>query len=157
MTASIDNVANDGQTGEADDVRGSISNLIGSTYYMGDTLIGSSGPNVLAGLYGSDQLTGGDGADYLDGGASNDTLNGDAGNDTLNSRGDYSTDADNCGTGTDGVVADSFDTVNADCESVSNPAAAPARAATQERTYEAARSRLDIVRQAALAHGRSAR
>jgi Ca2+-binding RTX toxin-like protein len=66
----------------------------------------------------ADILFGGGGGDQLAGGGTTDTLNGEAGKDELNSRGDNTSDTDNCGSEADVAIADAFDTVNPDCEAV---------------------------------------
>jgi Ca2+-binding RTX toxin-like protein len=137
IIADIDGVADDGQTGEGDNVKGSVENLFGGSGF--DTLVGSGAGNVIAGSFGSDTLDGGNGADLLAGEVGFDTADGGAGPDQINSRGDSSVDTDNCGTQNDNVVADSFDTVNVDCENVFNsrPGASPL-----ERRYRSGERRL---------------
>lgn len=67
-----DNTANDGLSGEADDVRDDVENLTAG-----------SGANTITGNALANNLGGGDGADILDGGAGNDILFGGAGVDAL--------------------------------------------------------------------------
>jgi Ca2+-binding RTX toxin-like protein len=118
VTVDIDGVADDGQFvgAEGDNVMTNVENVTGGS--GSDTITGNNANNVLSGMAGSDTLFGGGGGDQLAGGSSFDTLNGEAGKDELNSRGDNSGDTDNCGTEADTAIADSFDTVNADCEAV---------------------------------------
>jgi Ca2+-binding RTX toxin-like protein len=83
------NTADDGLSGEADDVRDDIENLIGGT---GDDVItgnalannidGGDGADTLAGGAGNDILFGGAGVDALSGGDGDDLLDGGAGTDT---------------------------------------------------------------------------
>jgi Ca2+-binding RTX toxin-like protein len=116
VTVDIDGVADDGVTGtEGDNVQTNVENVTGGS--NNDTITGNNANNVLAGLSGSDTLFGGGGGDQLTGGSSFDTLNGEAGKDELNSRGDSTTDTDNCGTEADVAIADAFDTKNG-CETV---------------------------------------
>ncbi len=84
-----DNTANDGLSGELDDVRDDVEDLIGGTAAdnitgnalannidggaEADVLSGGAGNDILFGGAGIDQLTGGDGDDLLDGGAAADT------------------------------------------------------------------------------------
>lgn len=115
VTVSLDDVANDGQAGEGDNVRGDVEAIIGGA--AGDTLTGSTGGNAIDGGGGGDTITGGDATDVLQGGE---------GDDVIQAR-DGAADAIACGTGTDAVVADTVDVVVADCEVVDRPAvAAPA-------------------------------
>ena len=75
LTVTIDNTADDGESGELDNVRTDVENLIGGA--GDDTFTGSSSANV---------LTGGDGDDTLNGGAGNDTFDeeaADSGSDTF--------------------------------------------------------------------------
>lgn len=58
---SLDDVANDGATGEKDDVRSDVENLIGGA--GGDELTGSAAANVLIGGAGVDRADGGPGVD----------------------------------------------------------------------------------------------
>ncbi len=82
-----------------------------------DILRGRGGNDRLSGGRGNDRLEGGTGADRLTGGPGKDTLLGGAGNDTIVSR-DGTRDIVNCGPGRDVVVADRFDTVARNCETV---------------------------------------
>jgi Ca2+-binding RTX toxin-like protein len=77
VTASIDDVANDGAAGEGDDVRPDVENLQGGQ--GNDTLTGSSAGNLLQGLGGDDTLSGGAGDDTFDGGPGADSIWGGAG------------------------------------------------------------------------------
>ncbi len=122
VNVSVNNVANDGGAGEADNVRDDVEIVVGTPF--GDTLTGNGlanffgggggadilfgfdGIDRLIGEAGVDNLNGGDGLDYLDGGSENDTINAvDNGRDEV----DGGTGAgDNCNT-------EAFDLV-ANCE-----------------------------------------
>ncbi len=81
-TLSIDGVANDGATGELDNIQVDIENLIGGSGT--DTMTGSGVANVLnAGAGGNDTLSGMAGSDTLVGSIGNDTLSGGDGNDAM--------------------------------------------------------------------------
>jgi Ca2+-binding RTX toxin-like protein len=126
VNVSIDDVANDGETGEAsefDNVTSDVENVDGGT--GADTLTGSAtanrlrgnaGADTLTGLGGDDTLEGGTEGDTLTGGSGEDVLDGGAGDDTLNSRDNGTVDTVSCGEGTDTVNADTTDNVAADCE-----------------------------------------
>lgn len=78
--AAITNTdADDGQSGETDDVSYTVENLIGGT--GNDTLTGSNAVNVISGGPGNDTIDGKSNPLALC--ATGDTLNGDAGNDTF--------------------------------------------------------------------------
>jgi len=77
ISASIDDIANDGGTNEHDNVLTSVENLAGGS--AGDALTGSVSGNQLRGNGGSDQLHGLGGDDVLIGGPGNDPMWGDAG------------------------------------------------------------------------------
>ncbi|MTD44460.1 hypothetical protein GKE82_09190 [Conexibacter sp. W3-3-2] len=123
MTVTIDDVADDGAPGEADNVRAENENVLGGS--STDTITGGDGPNrieggdggdTLSGRGGDDTLLGGPGTDTLTGGTGTDTLLGDAGDDTLESR-DGSADTVDCGAGIDTARVDNVDTT-VNCESV---------------------------------------
>ena len=77
VVVDLDDVADDGQAGEADDVRSDVEVVIGGT--AADRLTGSAGPNRLEGRSGSDRLSGLGGDDRLLGGADVDFGNGGTG------------------------------------------------------------------------------
>lgn len=93
VVVTLDGLANDGATSEADNLRTDVEIVYGGA--GADRLTGSGLANRLYGGNGNDVLTGGLGADYLDGGAGNDwfyakdgvkdTLVGGTGTDTLKS------------------------------------------------------------------------
>jgi len=72
LTLSIDGTANDGETGEADNIGTDI-----------ETVKGGAGNDTITGSANNDTLYGGPGNDTITGGLGNDTLYGDAGNDTF--------------------------------------------------------------------------
>ena len=95
---TIDDVANDGESGEGDNVQTDIENVFGGS--GGDTLTGSASANLLTvGLVRTrlpavrqlDSLNGGDGNDTLNGGDGNDTLDGGLGADSISGGGVAST------------------------------------------------------------------
>ena len=80
--------ADDGGSGEADEVASDIEQVVGGSggdHLMGDgnaeRLLGGPGDDRLFGSGGDDELRGDDGADLLEGGANDDFLNGGPGND----------------------------------------------------------------------------
>lgn len=81
VTVSLDGVANDGQAGEQDNVRGSTENVQGTS--AGDQILGNDLDNVFIGSSGDDDLRGGAGDDDLYGLAGDDLLIGNAGRDHL--------------------------------------------------------------------------
>ena len=89
----------------------------------GDSLNGGPGADELAGGFGDDTITGGAGPDRISGdrpARCNELhcdISGGHGNDTIDAR-DGEVDSVVCGPGTDRVLADSGDTVAADCEQV---------------------------------------
>jgi Ca2+-binding RTX toxin-like protein len=90
VIADIDGVADDGASGESDNIRGDIENVFGGS--ANDALTGSALAN---------RLFGGQGNDSLNGLAGNDELLGDAGNDNLS--GGDGDDTATYGAGVDGV------------------------------------------------------
>jgi Ca2+-binding RTX toxin-like protein len=97
LKIDLDGGADDGQSGEHDNVEPDVENVIGGS--DDDSLTGSGAANFLDGRNGDDRVSGGAGDDTLDGGADNpgsDTLNGGEGRDTLDGRaGDDSLDGGN--------------------------------------------------------------
>jgi Ca2+-binding RTX toxin-like protein len=102
--ADIDGIADDGASGEGDNISTDVENLTGGL--AGDVLVGSPGPNQVSGGDGDDALTGRDGDDYVTGGAGNDTLWGADGVDNLN--GGPGNDMHNGGAGADTLFARDF-------------------------------------------------
>ncbi|GAB4002486.1 hypothetical protein GCM10028772_03630 [Nocardioides ultimimeridianus] len=81
VSLTADDEANDGATGEGDDIGSRVTTLIGGA--GNDTLVGSSVANLLLGLDGADTLSGRGGPDRLTGGTGADNLAGGSGDDTL--------------------------------------------------------------------------
>jgi Ca2+-binding RTX toxin-like protein len=82
LTVTMDGAAaDDGLTGEGDDIEADVENCLGGA--GADTITGNALDNRLVGGAGNDVLNGEAGNDQLEGGAGNDTLNGGAGSDTL--------------------------------------------------------------------------
>jgi Putative metal-binding motif/RTX calcium-binding nonapeptide repeat (4 copies) len=106
VTVTLDDVANDGKTGENENIHSDVEKVAGGS--GNDQLDGSNGPNALDGGDGNDTLTGLGGAD---------TLTGGGGNDVMQAR-DGGTDTVSCGTGDDRAVVDPADQVASDCETV---------------------------------------
>jgi Ca2+-binding RTX toxin-like protein len=125
VVATLDGAANDGAANEGDLIEEDVEILAGGfaadTLTGGtdaDTVRGNDGNDVVAGAGGDDVVEGGGDRDQVAGGSGNDTLRGGPGNDIVAAR-DLSKDKVECGPGDDAVVADPFDSVAADCESVS--------------------------------------
>ena len=79
LLLSIDNVANDGQTGEFDNINTDIETVIGGN--ANDRITGSDATNALYGGPGNDVLIGKAGNDLLGGQDGNDTMDGGTGSD----------------------------------------------------------------------------
>jgi RTX calcium-binding nonapeptide repeat (4 copies) len=105
VNVSLDGIANDGQTGERDDVRPNVENVTGSPNGFGDVLVGNGLANDLQGFGGNDNLIGGGGNDTLSGGSGNNRLAGEAGNDIINARNGELDNID-CGEDRDGADRD---------------------------------------------------
>jgi Ca2+-binding RTX toxin-like protein len=100
VVVSLDGSANDGASGERDNVQPDIEDIVGTA--AGDTLIGSDARNQLDGRGGADIILGIGGDDTLLGGTndpSGDTLIGGEGNDTM--QGESGDDALKGGEGAD--------------------------------------------------------
>ena len=102
IKVTLDNKANDGSTGEGDDVGKDIEVLDGTRF--ADRFTGSSAANVFDGGAGNDVLKGGGGKDRLIGGVDNDTLSGGSGGDFL--EGGQDDDRLTGGSGFDSFVGD---------------------------------------------------
>ena len=89
VTASLDGVANDGTTGENENVPADVEGLQGGPW--GDKLSGSNGPDTLLGGGGNDDLEGWGGDDTLRGQAGYDTLHPNSGADVLDGGDDFDT------------------------------------------------------------------
>jgi Thrombospondin type 3 repeat/RTX calcium-binding nonapeptide repeat (4 copies) len=94
------------------------------------TLLGGPGADRISGGGAADEVAGGEGNDVVEGGPGDDVISGDQGVDTIGggdgadriAARDGEADSVSCGPGADTVDADTFDTVAADCESVSRTA-----------------------------------
>jgi hypothetical protein len=103
LTITIDNNANDGASGEGDNVKTDVENVLGGS--GSDKITGSSANNVLKGNSGNDQLFGGVGNDVLEGGRGHDQLFGQDGADLLKGK-DGEKDTLDGGAGADTAEAD---------------------------------------------------
>jgi Ca2+-binding RTX toxin-like protein len=81
LTVDGDNSADDGESGERDNVKGDVETVLAGS--GNDKLTGGAGPNAIYGGGGTDTIDGGGGNDTIDAGAGDDTLKGGAGADTL--------------------------------------------------------------------------
>jgi Ca2+-binding RTX toxin-like protein len=102
MAISIDGQANDGISGEGDNVGSDIEQIEGTT--GGDFFTGSAGPDNFSGGGGNDEIHGSGGNDDLYGGSSDDKVFGDAGNDKLQGAG--GADSVDGGAGADQMYGD---------------------------------------------------
>lgn len=84
-----DGTANDGLSGEADNIGADIENLDCGT--GNDIITGNDLANVINGGAGDDTISGGAGNDTLSGNADDDTLNGEAGDDYVDGDADVNT------------------------------------------------------------------
>ena len=111
VTASLDDIANDGVEKENDVLIG-IEGL--STFRGADRIFGDAGPNL---------LVAGPGNDVVDPGAGADAVYAGSGDDVVNAR-DGVADKLDCGAGNDRVVADADDQIAPNCEVTDKPASA---------------------------------
>ena len=102
MTISIDGQANDGSSGEGDNVGSDIEEIVGTVH--NDVFTGSAGPDNFAGGGGNDEIHGAGGNDDLYGGSNDDRVFGDAGNDKV--QGASGADSVDGGAGTDQMYGD---------------------------------------------------
>ncbi len=122
IATSIDGVANDGTTGETDNVKIDVENVTAGS--GNDTLTGYTTANVLSGGGGRDFLDGDSGNDTLDGGAGDDILTGGVGTDLVT----YASRAAAVTLSIDGVANDGeagigeLDDIRTDVESVTGGA-----------------------------------
>ncbi|WP_020392977.1 calcium-binding protein [Kribbella catacumbae] len=116
VQVDLDDKADDGASGEGDNIRPDVENLLGSA--SNDVLIGSAARNLIRGLDGNDGIGGLAGNDYLDGGLGRDTMIGGAGVDIAS----YTTHGGPVGVSLDNKANDGrpreSDNVRADIESV---------------------------------------
>jgi hypothetical protein len=107
LSISLDDVANDGTTGEGDNIHSDVEDVVAGTT-MSATVAGSDAGNVIIATGGPASITGGGGSDSLNGGLAGDTID---------ARDGYA-DRVACSGGTDTVKADQLDQVASDCETV---------------------------------------
>jgi Ca2+-binding RTX toxin-like protein len=108
LKISLDNLANDGATGDNANVLADVENVLGGS--GNDKIVGNPFANVLKGGAGNDTLYGGAGNDTLDGGSGRDMLFGQDGNDTLLAK-DGRTDSLDGGAGFDTAQRDNSATI----------------------------------------------
>ena len=122
VAANLDGLANDGATGENDQLIGfeALAGGNGNDFLTGspagNTLSGGPGNDVLDGGDGADSLSGQDGNDQLTGGSGVDGYAGGEGDDNVTAFDGLAESVD-CGAGTDGAAVDVADTL-ANCENV---------------------------------------
>jgi len=108
LTLTLDGVANDGESGETDNILTDVEDIWGGS--GADNITGNSGANELRGSSGADVISGGAGNDTIRGGFGNDNLLGEADNDSI--FGDDGDDIITGGSGNDtmngGMGADHF-------------------------------------------------
>jgi Ca2+-binding RTX toxin-like protein len=102
VTISLNGVADDGSSGEGDNVGADIEDIDGTG--GNDVFIGSPGPDGFSGGFGNDEIHGGGGDDHLYGGGGDDRIYGDAGNDKV--EGANGADTVDGGPGTDQIYGD---------------------------------------------------
>ena len=112
VNVSLDGVANDGVSGQHDNVGSDIEVINGSD--GPDTLSGNDGPNTIYGNAGADTILGNGGDDMLDGGGGRDNIDGGAGNDQV--VGESDDDTLTGGPGLDSVFGDGRDCSGFSCE-----------------------------------------
>jgi Ca2+-binding RTX toxin-like protein len=81
LRLSLDNVANDGASGEGDNIHADVENILGGS--GNDFIQGNPFANKLVGNAGNDTIFGGDGNDTLIGGPGNDLLDGQGGTNVI--------------------------------------------------------------------------
>ena len=102
MNISIDGQANDGSSGEGDNVGSDIEEIFGTVH--NDVFTGSAATDNFAGNGGNDEIHGAGGNDDLYGGSDDDRIFGDAGADKL--QGASGADSVDGGSGTDQIYGD---------------------------------------------------
>ena len=102
MAISIDGQANDGSSGEGDNVGSDIEVIAGTVH--NDVFAGSAGPDAFEGDGGDDDIHGAGGNDDLYGGSGDDRVFGDAGNDKV--QGASGSDSVDGGAGLDQIYGD---------------------------------------------------
>ncbi|MFM2078351.1 MAG: hypothetical protein RJA49_2241 [Actinomycetota bacterium] len=107
--------ADDGITGETDDVFADCENLIGGV--AANTLVGNDSDNVLTGGAAADDISGGKGGDTIFGKAGDDALSGGEGDDTIDGGADQTVAAyTTCGDGDDVAFNTFVDPLDSTCE-----------------------------------------
>lgn len=81
VKVTLDDVANDGSTGEHDNVGSDVENITGSP--LNDRIVGDSSSNYINGGDGDDRLLGMDGDDNVNGGYGDDRIAGGPGDDSV--------------------------------------------------------------------------
>jgi Ca2+-binding RTX toxin-like protein len=81
LTILLDTAANDGESGEKDNIKADVEVVLGGQ--GNDTITGSANADEIHGGPGNDTINAGGGNDKLTGNSGNDTLNGEAGDDTF--------------------------------------------------------------------------
>jgi Ca2+-binding RTX toxin-like protein len=114
LNVSLDNITNDGESGEFDLVRSNVENINGGA--GADTLNSFTAFSRLDGRQGADTLIGGAGADTLIGGPGADSVDAGSENDVVDAR-DGEPDAIDCGPGTDSASVDTVEGRVRGCES----------------------------------------
>jgi uncharacterized repeat protein (TIGR01451 family) len=124
VTVTLDSVANDGSTGEGDNVGAGMEDAVGGNgndHFTGDAgdnlFFGGPGVDILDGAGGDDSLIGDADADELIGGVGFDLFDAGDGNDTVQSRDGLEDDVF-CGEGADTVNGEEADFIEDDCEAV---------------------------------------
>jgi hypothetical protein len=102
VTISLNGAADDGTSGEGDNVGSDIEEIDGTD--GNDSFTGSAGPDGFDGRLGNDTIRGGGGDDNLRGAGGDDSIFGDAGNDKL--EGSNGADTIDGGAGTDQMYGD---------------------------------------------------
>lgn len=117
VSVTLDDQANDGATGEGDNVHSDVEDVSGSSSFGGFPAT-AFGTVTLVGSATTNDLSVGSGRGNLDGGAGNDILSGGGQDDTISSRDGFA-DRVTCGGGNDTVIADNLDQISDNCENVS--------------------------------------
>lgn len=81
LTIDVDSNADDGATGEKDNIKTDVENITGGS--GNDTITGSSAANTIIGGSGNDTINGGDGDDFIEAGPGSDRVTGGDGDDGL--------------------------------------------------------------------------
>ena len=117
VAITLDGIADDGVTGAQDDFGADIEDIDAYGTFTGPLRLPARDPvDHGQGTAEANMITTDAGDGPLSGGAGNDRLNSREGNDVIDARDGYA-DRVGCGSGTDTVLADTFDTFS-DCENV---------------------------------------